>query len=74
MTVDYTSPGVTYHRELAMRTLERLTHRRLALARGKTLPQADYMKLMRRGEYAFPLGAGAKRRSATTKLCTPAVC
>jgi hypothetical protein len=59
MTMDYASPGVTYHRDLAMKTLERLTHLRTALVRGRNLCQADYMNLMRRARICVsPWGWG----------------
>jgi hypothetical protein len=47
MTMNYTSPGVTYHRDLAMKTLEPLTHLKTALIRGRSLAQAEYMNVMR---------------------------
>jgi hypothetical protein len=59
MTMNYVSPGVTHHRCLAMKTLERLTHLRAALVRGKSLSQADYMNLMRRARICVsPWGWG----------------
>ncbi len=59
MTMVNASPGVTYHRELAMKALERLTHLRSALVRGRNLSQADYMNLMRRARVCVsPWGWG----------------
>jgi hypothetical protein len=59
MTMDYASPGVTYHRALAMNTLERLTHLRTALVRGRGLAQAEYMNRMRRARICVsPWGWG----------------
>ena len=59
MTMRYTSPGVTHHRAQAMKILERLTHVRTALVRGRSLPQPDYMNLMRRARICVsPWGWG----------------
>lgn len=59
MTLDYASPGVTHHRGLAMKTLERLSRLRTALVRGRVLAQADYTNLMRRSRICVsPWGWG----------------
>ena len=59
MTMNYTSPGVTYHRDLAMRMLERLTPLRSALVRGRGLSQDEYVNLMRRARICVsPWGWG----------------
>jgi hypothetical protein len=59
MTMDYTSAGVSYHRRLAMEMLERLTHLRAVLIRGRALPRNDYMNLMRRARICVsPWGWG----------------
>ena len=59
MTMVNASVGVTYHRGLAMAALERLKHLRTALVRGRSLCQADYMKLMRRARICVsPWGWG----------------
>jgi len=59
MTMVNASVGVTHHRGRAMETLERLTHLRTALVRGRILSQADYMNLMRRARICVsPWGWG----------------
>ncbi len=59
MTLENGSPGVTYHRKLAMATLERLSHLKSVLVRGRGLSQPDYMNLMRRSRICVsPWGWG----------------
>jgi hypothetical protein len=59
LTMAYTSPGVTYHRRLAVEKLEQLRHLRAMIVRGRCLPSDVYLNAMRQARVCVsPWGWG----------------